>query len=87
MKKLYGVAEQWYPGCYRVKLADPKYFAQIKQIGKHQWLNEIRESETGILVGYAGIWDTVRDAVDELRKYMPVELGGQGKTMIGLRTV
>ena len=74
----YGVAVEHYPGCYRVKLASPKYFLQIKRRGR-EWLSEIRESETGTLVCYRGIWPTLRDAIDEERRLLPIEVGGGGQ--------
>ena len=41
------------------------HFGQFKRVGR-EWHAEIRETETGVLVRYAGIWDRKADAVEEI---------------------
>lgn len=48
---------------YRVS-ANKSVFGQIKKNG-HMWEAEIRETKTGDLVRFAGIWKTLADAKDE----------------------
>jgi hypothetical protein len=62
-----------YEGCYRTDSVNGQ-FGQIKRIaamrGRHaapgtEWRVEIRDSETGNLRRYAGIWPTRREALRE----------------------
>lgn len=48
----------------RMGSKDNYRFGQIKREGR-RWTAEIRESQTGALVRFAGIWATKRDAVEE----------------------
>ena len=51
-------------GFYRLTLS-PHYFGQIKKSGR-EWNAEVRKTETGELVRFAGIWSSRKDAVEEL---------------------
>jgi hypothetical protein len=55
-----------YAGCYRTEARswNGEQFAQIKKQGR-EWLIEVREVETGDLVNYAGLWNTLTDAKEE----------------------
>lgn len=69
------------PGCYRLTLSDDR-FAQIVKgrfylsmnafvsddTGRH-WSVEIRNTETGKLLRYAGVWERLSDAT-EAAKYV-----------------
>jgi|TARA_R110000824_G_scaffold155073_1_gene327289 hypothetical protein len=52
-----------YPGCYRVSLGET--FGQIKKVGR-EWHAEIRASDSGDLLRFAGIWGTRKAAVEEV---------------------
>ena len=58
---------KWMSGYYRV--SGTTLFAGIKKVGR-TWEVEIRFSDTGVLMGYAGIWDTLKDAKDEATEYL-----------------
>ena len=58
------VAVTRYGGIYRMKI-DAETFGQIKKEGT-KWSAEARRTETGEIVRFGGIWNTLRDAVDEL---------------------
>ena len=49
---------------FRITLTD-EYFGQIIRDGK-KWNAEIRKTETGTLVRFAGIWNSRKDAIEEL---------------------
>lgn len=53
-----------YIGCYRVTYPDAYEFGQIKHEGRN-WLAEIRDTETGRIVRFAGIWKTKHEAIEE----------------------
>ena len=53
-----------YQGCFRVSNGG-KIFGQIKKTGR-KWTAEIRYSQTGELLQYAGIWAIKREAVEEV---------------------
>lgn len=67
------LVQQHYHGCYRWTI-DGEQFGQVKRDG-HQWKAEIRESSTGSLIRYAGIWPTLREALAELVDYRNGERG------------
>lgn len=77
----YGVAVRHYPGCYRVRLADPQYFLQIRRMGR-EWLSEIRSARTGKLIRYRGFSPSLRDAIDNVRHLLPEE--ARKKCLTGL---
>lgn len=52
------------PRCYRVS-GNGDRFGQIKRDGR-EWHAEIRDTESGSLVRFAGIWNTRRDAIEEV---------------------
>lgn len=52
-------------GCYRVTL-DHDHFGQITKEANGLWLAQIRATESGNLIRYAGLWETRRAAVEEL---------------------
>ena len=59
-----------YQGCYRISdernVEDPfSVFGQIYKDGR-KWIAEIRYSESGDIKRYAGIWDTKKDAIEEV---------------------
>lgn len=51
-------------GCYRLTLS-PDRFGQIIKRGR-EWHAEIRNTHNGDLVRFAGIWNTRKEAVEEL---------------------
>lgn len=57
-----------YPGCYRLSLPNHstygEVFSQIKKAGT-EWAAELRYAN-GTLIQYAGIWNTRREAIEEL---------------------
>lgn len=53
-------------GCYRVTLT-PDEFGQVKREGQREWLAELRDTRTGDLIRYAGLWPTLWQAIAELR--------------------
>ena len=53
-----------YPGCYRVSNGSDA-FGQIRKDGR-KWNAEIRKTETGEMMRFAGIWGTRKDAVEEI---------------------
>lgn len=55
--------EKWMPGYYRLSIGG--HFAGIRKHDDRKWHVEIRESATGELRRYAGIWDTLRDGREE----------------------
>jgi hypothetical protein len=62
--------QKHYPGCYRIsderRQEDPfSIFGQIKKDGR-KWTAEIRYSESGDIRQYAGIWNTKKDAIEEV---------------------
>jgi len=52
-------------GVYRLSNGGDR-FGQVRRVGR-EWHAEIRETETGTLVRFAGIWRTRRDAVEEIQ--------------------
>lgn len=57
--------ERWTSTTYRVRnRAVWSAFASIERCGR-VWHVEIRDSETGKIVRFGGMWDTKRDAVNE----------------------
>jgi len=57
------IIEKHYQGCYRVRDGG-EFFGQVKREGR-TWVAEIRETNSGDLMRYAGIWSSKRDAVEE----------------------
>lgn len=62
--------EKWHTGVYRVRLKDDNgnlshMFGQIRKNGR-KWHAEIRHTDTGDLIRYAGIWDTLKEATEEI---------------------
>lgn len=53
-----------YEGCYRISNNGP-FFGQVKKVNR-EWHAEIRQTETGTLVRFAGIWNTRKDAIEEI---------------------
>ena len=53
-----------YEGCYRISFGD--VFGQIKKVRRSQWQAEVRDTQTGQLIRYAGLWNTRREAIEEL---------------------
>lgn len=51
-------------GVYRVSCGGER-FGQIKQAGG-EWHAEIRDTESGSLIRFAGIWKTRSDAIEEV---------------------
>jgi len=39
-------------------------FAQVRRVGR-QWQGEVRWTDTGVIIRYAGLWGTLRDAKAE----------------------
>lgn len=60
-----------YPGCYRVS-CDKQAFGQIKKEGR-EWNAEIRSTTTGTILRFAGIWNTRKDAVEEVQSILTRE--------------
>lgn len=56
--------KKYSPTTYRV-VADTSIFGQIKRVDQ-KWHAEYRETETGTLIKFAGIWVTRQDAIDEV---------------------
>lgn len=52
------------PRCYRVS-CNGACFGQIKRDGR-EWHAEIRDTESGHLVRFAGVWRTRCDAIEEV---------------------
>lgn len=53
-------------GFYRV--SGENYFANVKLDSKDKkWHAEIRRRDDGVLVRFAGIWNTKKDAVEEAK--------------------
>jgi len=59
------ILRRHYRGCYRVSLPDGR-FGQIKKIAAREWAAEIRRTQDGALLCYAGIWNTRRDALEQV---------------------
>lgn len=57
----------WLPGRYRMTLGDTE-FGQVKRDGR-EWIAEVREIETGVIVRFAGVWPSLREAAAELVDY------------------
>lgn len=53
-----------YRGCYRTETVNGK-FGQIKKVNL-KWVAEIRSSDTGNLLRFAGVWSSRKDAVEEV---------------------
>jgi hypothetical protein len=55
----------------RYRVSGEHYFSNVTLSGKRGtlgcWSADIRRSDSGDLVQYAGLWDTKRDAVDEAK--------------------
>lgn len=58
---------KWMRGYYR--LSDETRFAGIKH-ERDGWHVEIRDSDTGTLQRYAGIWPTLKDAREEAARVL-----------------
>ena len=61
-----------YPGCYRISFVDERrreepfsIFGQIIKDGR-KWIAEIRYSSSGDIKRYAGIWNTKKEAIEEV---------------------
>lgn len=55
-----------YGGCYRTPSVNGR-FGQIKKAtNPTSWLAEIRDSETGAIIRYAGYWPTLKSANEEV---------------------
>ena len=65
--------EKHYQGCYRISDGG-EIFGQIKKDGR-KWIAEIRYSESGDIKRYAGIWDTKKDAIEEVVTIIEVHNG------------
>lgn len=59
-----GKIRKHYKGCYRITVNND-FFGQIKKNG-HKWHAEYRSNDGGHIVQYAGIWNTKREAVEEV---------------------
>jgi len=57
--------EKWMNGYYRVKGSEATKFAGIRKHDDNKWYVEIRESATGNMTRYAGIWNTLKEATEE----------------------
>lgn len=57
---------------YRMTLS-PDFFGQITKKGR-EWHAEMRETNTGVIVRFYGIWSSLKDAVDELESINPLDL-------------
>jgi hypothetical protein len=57
-------ARRLYKGCWRITL-NPDDFGQVKREGR-MWLGEVRDTNTGNLLRYAGLWHSRRAAIEEL---------------------
>jgi hypothetical protein len=53
-----------YQGCYRISNGG-EIFGQIKKDGR-KWIAEIRETDCGDIKRYAGIWNTKKEAIEEV---------------------
>jgi hypothetical protein len=60
------------PGIYRVTLSGDR-FGQIKRDGR-EWIAEVRDTNTGTLMRFAGLWKTRKDAFEELVTINPLDL-------------
>lgn len=59
---------KWGPGCYRIRKGG-ELFGQIHHDHPdfpRKWVAEIRYTETGNLRQYAGIWNTLKEAREEV---------------------
>lgn len=50
-------------GWYRV--SNGSYFSNVKRERTGKWSADIRRSNDGVLIQYAGIWITKREAIEE----------------------
>ena len=53
------------PGCYRETINETQ-FAQYTKEGRY-WKAEIRNTESGEVTRYAGIWNSLKDAREETK--------------------
>ena len=56
------------PRCYRVSCNGDR-FGQIRKHGR-EWHAEIRDTESGSLIRFAGVWRTRRDATEEIESIL-----------------
>ena len=49
-----------------IRISNGTFFGQIRRVGR-EWHAEMRESVSGDLIRFAGIWKTRRDAEEEVR--------------------
>ncbi len=61
-----------YRGCYRFDLNDYA-FGQVTKQSDGQWLAEIRVCRTGDLIKERWLWNTRRDAVEEILTTNPLD--------------
>ena len=61
-----------YRGCYRFDL-DDYAFGQVTRQAGGQWFAEIRVCRTGGLIKACWLWDTRRDAVQEILTVNPLD--------------
>ena len=61
-----------FPSCYRISFVDERMgedsfsiFGQIIKDGR-KWIAEIRYSSSGDIKRYAGIWNTKKEAIEEV---------------------
>lgn len=57
---------------YRLTLSADR-FGQITKKGR-QWYAEVRDTNAGHIVRFAGIWSSLKDAVEELEGINPLDL-------------
>jgi hypothetical protein len=57
---------------YRMTLSSDT-FGQITKKGS-KWYAEVRDTNAGHIIRFAGIWSSLKDAVDELESINPLDL-------------
>ena len=70
-----------YRGCYRFDLDDYAFGQVTRQVtrqggmerGKVRWFAEIRQCRTGDLIKACWLWDTRRDAIQEILAVNPLD--------------
>ena len=60
-------------GVYRVTLTED-VFGQIQRNVDDEWVAEVRDTHTGNLKRYAGMWKSRREAYDELVSIPKIDL-------------
>ena len=65
------ILKKHYKGCYRV-VNNTDLFGQIIK-NKYTWEAEIRYTQSGNIRQFSGIWDTLKDAIEEVSRIIERE--------------